>query len=77
MALSVTATPEWIMQNPEIIQGIFIMMPSVIFMVMMLIWMYKAFRVSCNLRGWKLGFTYAIVIIVGDIICRLLINLMY
>lgn len=77
MNIPTTATPEWIMQQPDIIKGAFITFPSILFMVIVLIWMYQAFKVSCNLKGWKLGLSYAVIIIASDIICRQLIKLMY
>ena len=50
---------------------------SLIFFVWVLIWMFHALRVSCNLKGYRLGILYAIAIIGGDLICRVLINLCY
>lgn len=77
MNISSTVTPEWIMQHPEIMKGAFLMLPSSLFAIWVLVWMYNAVKVSCNLKGKKLAIIYAAVLIISDIICRQLIQLMY
>ncbi len=50
---------------------------GVAFMVWALVWMFHALRVSCNLRGWALWTVYAVGVIGGDVLCRLLNPLFY
>lgn len=52
-------------------------LPSLLFLAVTLVWMVQAVRVSCNLSGWRLGLTATAGIVAGDIVCRLLIGLMY
>lgn len=49
----------------------------VLFLVMALIWMFNAAKVSCNLKGWKLWVSYLLAIIGGDVLCRIIISAMY
>lgn len=69
-------TPEWI-SSPMVLKSTLLIMPSLIFVVWTMILMFWALKVSCNLKGACLGWTYAIAVIAGDIICRYLIGMMY
>ncbi|WP_303179213.1 YIP1 family protein [uncultured Butyricimonas sp.] len=66
-----------LLAQPEFIKGVWFSLFSLIFFVWVLIWMFHALRVSCNLKGYRLGILYAIAITGGDLICRMLINLCY
>lgn len=48
-----------------------------IFLIWTLIWMFKALRVSCNLKGYKLGILYFVTICGGEVLIRYLIRLCY
>jgi hypothetical protein len=43
--------------------------------ILMLVWLFNAVRVSCNLRGGRLWAVYLVGLIGGDIICKLLLRL--
>jgi hypothetical protein len=45
--------------------------------VLMLIWLFNAVKVSCNLKGGRLWAVYLVGIIGGDLICKQLIKLIY
>ena len=44
------------------------------FVVLMLLWMVMAVKVSCNLKSWALVGVYAVGIIGGDILSRIVIS---
>ena len=44
------------------------------FVVLMLLWMVMAVKVSCNLKSWALVVVYAVGIIGGDILSRIVIS---
>lgn len=68
---------EWISQ-PGIMAWLSVFAAIVvIFVVWMLIWLYNAVRVSCNLKGGRLLSVYLVAVVGGDILCRLLIGWMY
>jgi hypothetical protein len=52
------------------------MVVAVAAMVVTLIWMFNAVRVSCNLQGWRLWVVWLVGVIGGDAVCRLLIGLL-
>ena len=39
-----------------------------------LVWMFQALKVSCNLKGYRLGILYCVGIFGGDVLCRYLIK---
>lgn len=50
---------------------------GVIFLVWALIWMFNALKTSCNLKGARLGIWYALAVIGGDLLCRVVISSFY
>jgi hypothetical protein len=50
---------------------------GVLFLVWALIWMFNALKTSCNLKGARLGIGYALAVIGGDLLCRLVISAFY
>lgn len=50
---------------------------GMIFLIWALVWMFKALKVSCNLKGYPLGILYCVAVFGGDILCRYLIRLFY
>lgn len=50
---------------------------GMIFLIWALVWMFKALKVSCNLKGYPLGILYCVAVFGGDILCRYLINMCY
>jgi hypothetical protein len=72
-AEAVMAPLKAVMTSPMFIIATIVSMAA---MVVMLIWMFNAVRVSCNLQGWRLWVVYLVGILGGEIICRLLIDLL-
>lgn len=66
-----------IVETPGLITASAYAALGIIFIVVCLIWMFHALRVSCNLKGGRLWFAYLLGVFGGDILCRTLINLMY
>ena len=65
------------MEMDRFASDLFLMMLGFIFFVWMLIWMFNALKVSCNLKGGKLWAVYLVSIIGGDILCRIIISSFY
>lgn len=74
---TLTAMRKWFAQPGVMIGITLIMLLSILFLVWVLVWMYNALRVSCNLKGGKAAAVFIVAVMVGDILCRLLIGLMY
>ncbi|MDR2917080.1 MAG: hypothetical protein LBV74_19990 [Tannerella sp.] len=68
---------EQIAKQPEFIIGSMIILVSCIFLIMTLIWMFQALRVSCNLKGSRLVVTYIVGIITSNILSGLIIKQLY
>ena len=45
-----------------------------VFLIWALVWMFQALKVSCNLKGYRLGILYCVGIFGGDVLCRYLIK---
>ena len=63
--------------QPDFIMGMMIIFVSLIFLILALVWMFNALRVSCNLKRGKLAIVYITGIVLGDFICRLIIKQLY
>jgi len=66
--------PMELISQPGFITAVWFAMFSVIFLIWTLIWMFQALKVSCNLKGVKLGVIYAVAILGGDVLCRIIIS---
>ncbi len=62
------------MATPSVIVAVVITVAAI---VLMLVWLFNAAKVSCNLKGWQLWTVYLAGVAGGDAVCRLLIGLMY
>ncbi|WP_280764784.1 YIP1 family protein [Parabacteroides sp. PFB2-10] len=69
--------PSQLLNQPGLLVTLWFSLISIVFLVWILVWMYNALKVSCNLKGTKLGVLYTIVIIGSDALCRILIRLCY
>lgn len=50
---------------------------SVAVLALMLVWLFNAVKVSCNLKGWRLWTVYLAGVLIGDAICRQVMMAMY
>jgi hypothetical protein len=66
-----------LLAQPGFITGTFILLFSCLFLILTLIWMFQALRVSCHLKGWQLITIYVVSVFGGDVLCRILIKLLY
>jgi hypothetical protein len=59
-----------------VVQPVFLFYTFVLLaaMVLMLVWMFNAVRVSCNLRGGRLWTVYLAGLIGGDLVCKLILR---
>lgn len=53
------------------------LVPSILFLALVLCWLVVALKTSCNLRGWRLLLGYIAGVIGGDIVCRYIITFLY
>lgn len=65
------------MNQPGFLLSTWFALISTVFLVWVLVWMFNALRVSCNLKGKTLGVFYCIAVFGGDLLCRLIINMFY
>lgn len=70
-------TPVEMMQQPGFLLGVWLSLVAFVFLVWTLVWMFNALRVSCNLKGYKLGILYCVAVLGGDVVCRYLIRMCY
>lgn len=66
-----------LLAQPGFLVGIWLSLIGMIFLVWALIGMFKALKVSCNLKGYPLGILYCIAVFGGDVLCHYLIRLCY
>ena len=72
--IDVNMPPAEIMQQPGFLVGIWLSLVSFVFLIWALVWMFQALKVSCNLKGYRLGILYCVGIFGGDVFCRYLIK---
>ena len=72
--IDVNMPPAEIMQQPGFLVGIWLSLVSFVFLIWALVWMFQALKVSCNLKGYRLGILYCVGIFGGDVLCRYLIK---
>lgn len=72
--ISLDISPAEMMQQPGFIVGIWLALVSFAFFVWALVWMFQALKVSCNLKGYRLGILYCVGVFGGDVLCRYLIR---
>jgi hypothetical protein len=74
-------TPAQLMENKEFMQTIFgalfLLLIGLVFLIWALIWIYKALKISCNLKGAPLVILYIVGVFGGDIVSRMIIKLFY
>jgi hypothetical protein len=61
------------LQEPNFIKGSFLSLLIIPFVVWNIIWMFQAYKTSCNLKGARLGWSFAILLVLSEFICRILI----
>ena len=70
-------SPEEMLAQPYFVLAMILTLLGLPFLILTLIWMFNALKVSCNLKQWKLWTVALIGIIGGDVLCRLLIAWLY
>ena len=70
-------SPTAMAQQPEFASGVWLSLIVTIFLIWTLIWMFKALKVSCNLKGYTLGILYTVTICGGEVVIRYLISMCY
>jgi len=63
-----------LMLQPGFWIGVWFSLVITAFVVWMCYWLFKAFEVSCNLKGKALWIVYFIVLFGGDFLCRIIIS---
>lgn len=75
--MDMNQSPVEMMQQPGFLVGIWLSLVAFVFLIWTLVWMFQALKVSCNLKGYRLGILYCVGVFGGDVICRYLIRLCY
>lgn len=75
--MNMNMSPEEMLAQPYFILAMILTLLGLPFLILTLIWMFNALKVSCNLKQWKLWTVVLIGIIGGDVLCRLLIEWLY
>ena len=74
--MNMNMSPEEMLAQPYFILAMILTLLGLPFLILTLIWMFNALKVSCNLKQWKL-WTVALIGIIGGVLCRLLIAWLY
>lgn len=75
--MNMNMSPEEMLAQPYFILAMILILLGLPFLILTLIWMFNALKVSCNLKQWKLWTVALIGIIGGDVLCRFLIGWLY
>ena len=75
--MNMNMSPEEMLAQPYFVLAMILTLLGLPFLILPLIWMFNALKVSCNLKQWKLWTVALIGIIGGDVLCRLLIAWLY
>ncbi len=75
MDMDMTTPPTELLAQPGFLLGVWLSLVGLIFLIWALVWMFKALKVSCNLKGYPLGILYCVAVFGGDVLCRYLIGL--
>ena len=75
--MNMNMSPEEMLAQPYFILAMILTLLGLPFLILTLIWMFNALKVSCNLKQWKLWIVALIGIIGGDVLCRFLIGWLY
>lgn len=75
--MNMNMSPEEMLAQPCFILAMILTLLGLPFLILTLIWMFNALKVSCNLKQWKLWTVALIGIIGGDVLCRFLIGWLY
>ncbi len=75
--MNMNMSPEEMLAQPYFVLAMILTLLGLPFLILTLIWMFNALKVSCNLKQWKLWTVALIGIIGGDVLYRLLIAWLY
>ena len=75
--MNMNMSPEEMLAQPYFILAMILTLLGLPFLILSLIWMFNALKVSCNLKQWKLWRVALIGFIGGDVLCRFLIGWLY
>ena len=75
--MNMNMSPEEMLAQPYFVLAMILTLLGLPFLILTLIWMFNALKVSCKLKQWKLWTVALIGIIGGDVLCRLLIEWLY
>lgn len=70
-------TPAELAANPEVMQALLLSLLGIPFLLLMLVWMYHAVKLCCNLKGARLWGVLLVTVLGGDALCRMLIGWLY
>lgn len=65
------------MTQPWFVAAMFLSVFVIVAIVMSVVWMYNALKVSCNLNGYRLKLFFIVAYIGSDVACRYIIGTLY
>ena len=75
--MNMNMSPEEMLAQPYFVLAMILTLLGLPVLILTLIWMFNALKVSCNLKQWKLWTVALIGIMGGDVLCRFLIGWLY
>jgi hypothetical protein len=79
--IDMKASPSQLLGQPDFFRLVVTLLPflliSCCFLIWSLVWIYKALKISCNLKGAPLVILYIAGVFGGDIVSRIIIRLFY
>lgn len=75
--MDMNMSPEKLLAQPYFLQAVVLSLLGLPFLIVMLVWMFNALKVSCNLKSWQLWTVALVGIIGGDVLCRIVIGWLY
>ena len=75
--MDMSMSPQELLAQPFILPAVILSLLGIPFLLLTLVWLFNALKVSCNLKGWHLWAVVLVGILGGDVLCRMLISHLY
>ena len=75
--MDMSMSPQEVLAQSFILPAVILSLLGIPFLLLTLVWLFNALKVSCNLKGWHLWAVVLVGILGGDVLCRMLISHLY
>lgn len=75
--MDMSMSPQELLAQSFILPAVILSLLGIPFLLLTLVWLFNALKVSCNLKGWHLWAVVLVGILGGDVLCRMLISHLY